>query len=96
MTRSNAPDAPDRGERYIALIHSFWRSVKSEVIKVVQDYNRQPPTRRRIITNSRRNGVRSCARGRVYPAGFPARNRHLNGLSTFRGPRASSPGTSSE
>jgi len=49
MTPNDAPDAPDRGERYIALIHPFWGSVKGDVIKIVQDYNRRTPTRRRIL-----------------------------------------------
>jgi hypothetical protein len=64
MTRSDAPDAPDRGERYIALIHPFWRSVKSDVIKVVQDYNRRPPTRRRILVED--VGRRLSLRGDGY------------------------------
>ena len=42
-------DAPDRGERYIALVHPFWRSVKTDVIKAGHDYNRRSPTRRRIL-----------------------------------------------
>lgn len=64
MTRSDAPDAPDRGERYIALIHPFWRSVKSDVIKVVLDYNRRPPARRRILVED--VGRRLSLRGDGY------------------------------
>ena len=29
----NAPDVPERGERDIALIHPFWRSVKTDIVK---------------------------------------------------------------
>ena len=64
MTRSDAPDAPDRGERYIAFIHPFWLSVKSDVVKVVHDYNRRPPTRRRILVED--VGRRLSLRGDGY------------------------------
>lgn len=60
---SEAPDAPDRGERYIALIHPFWRSVKSDIIKVVQDYSRRSATRGILIEDV---GRRLSLRGNGY------------------------------
>ena len=45
----DAPDAPDKGERYVAVIDPYWSCLKGDIAAAVAKFNRLPGTRRPVV-----------------------------------------------